>query len=169
MEQFGKLNNSACQITNRSYSYSYRTLKCRCKDCKYYHNEQRYRDKNAKERARLWRLKYPERSRENSKKYQREHPDQLFKWQLKKYNLTLEEYKQLEIEQNNRCAICLNGVSGMSHSNKRLSIDHDHLTGKVRGLLCGNCNVGIGHLKHNPILLQNSITYLTGDLKWLKH
>ena len=42
-----------------------------------------------------------------------------------------------------------------------LVVDHDHDTGRVRGLLCSNCNVGIGYLKHNTELLRKAIAYLT--------
>jgi hypothetical protein len=41
-----------------------------------------------------------------------------------------------------------------------LHVDHNHMTGKVRGLLCHHCNVGIGHFEDNIVLLSNAITYL---------
>ena len=56
--------------------------------------------------------------------------------------------------QNNKCAICKNEFT------KTPSIDHCHNTGLVRGLLCSDCNVGIGFLKDNKEYLSNAIKYL---------
>lgn len=76
------------------------------------------------------------------------------KRQLKyKYDITKEEYEDLKIAQNNTCAICF--------KNKKLNIDHDHETGKVRGLLCWNCNVAIGHLGDSIEILQSAANYLS--------
>ena len=57
------------------------------------------------------------------------------------------------VEQANGCAICGN-------SDKRLHVDHDHATGKVRGLLCMECNVSLGKFKDSPELLRKAIVYL---------
>jgi hypothetical protein len=71
-----------------------------------------------------------------------------------KYNfgITLEEYQKLLEKQNNKCKIC-NNV-------EKLVVDHNHLTGKIRGLLCSTCNSGIGMLKENVSILKNAIIYL---------
>lgn len=74
------------------------------------------------------------------------------------YNLELEEYTKIMIEQNGVCAIC--GSSGGDSRGGRLHVDHNHNTGKVRGLLCGNCNKAIGYLKDNVELLAKAIVYL---------
>lgn len=75
---------------------------------------------------------------------------------LKNYNITEEEYNAMLKEQNGVCAICgKEDVRG-----KRLSIDHDHKTGKVRGLLCGNCNLGLGALGDEVIIIEKSLKYL---------
>lgn len=71
----------------------------------------------------------------------------------KEYNISLEELKILEINQNFSCAIC-------KLDNQKLCIDHCHTTGKVRGLLCGSCNRGIGLLKENISTLNNAVRYL---------
>lgn len=55
------------------------------------------------------------------------------------------------------CAIC---GAPISISGRRLAIDHDHVTGKFRGLLCSNCNTGIGMFKEDTELLQKAIEYL---------
>ena len=70
------------------------------------------------------------------------------------YGLTLEAYEILVKNQNKRCLIC-NEIP-----KKKLVVDHDHKTGKIRGLLCEACNKGIGHFKDNCLNLQNAINYL---------
>jgi len=69
------------------------------------------------------------------------------------YNITEDDYANLYGDQSGKCAICEN-------SNVRLVIDHNHDTGKVRQLLCDNCNRGIGLLKDNPEILQKAADYL---------
>lgn len=71
----------------------------------------------------------------------------------KKYGITEEDYQKILLSQNNRCAICNNIV-------KRLGVDHDHQTGKIRGLLCHHCNAGLGAFRDNPLLLLFARDYL---------
>lgn len=72
-----------------------------------------------------------------------------------KYNITPAEFQALLIKQHGGCAIC-----GGKGSGRQLDVDHCHTTNKVRGLLCNNCNRGIGHLKDDPALLRLAATYL---------
>ncbi len=76
------------------------------------------------------------------------------------YGITIEEYEALLLKQNNLCFICQEPetatIKGMI---KKLAVDHCHSTKKVRGLLCLNCNMGIGKFKHNPELLRNAALY----------
>jgi hypothetical protein len=76
------------------------------------------------------------------------------------YGITLAQYNSMLEAQNYTCAICGNGdeVEG-----RRLAIDHCHTTGKVRGLLCGKCNRGLGLFYDNQELLSNAIKYLTKE------
>jgi Recombination endonuclease VII len=82
--------------------------------------------------------------------------------QLKmKYDITLEEYEQLLASQQGCCAICKDLLDS---SRKSLipSLDHKHdITRKVRGILCGACNMGIAQLKENISILNNAIEYLS--------
>lgn len=71
------------------------------------------------------------------------------------YGLSEQEYMALIEKQANRCAIC-----GSKDEGKVLCVDHDHNTGKVRGLLCHNCNVGLGNFKDNSEVLASAIGYL---------
>jgi hypothetical protein len=68
------------------------------------------------------------------------------------YNITKEEIESLRRQQDNKCAICRSEV--------KLVIDHNHNTGKVRGLLCNNCNTGLGQFKDNSFLLMKAYDYL---------
>lgn len=71
------------------------------------------------------------------------------------------DYIKLLKKQKNVCAICSRPEwRTMRGKVRSLSIDHDHKTGKVRGLLCTDCNLGIGRLKDDPNLLRNAIKYL---------
>lgn len=73
-----------------------------------------------------------------------------------KYGITLEDYKGLLENQGGCCAICRIPNDGR----KRFDVDHCHTTLIVRGLLCSNCNRGIGHLKDSVIILNSAIEYL---------
>lgn len=63
----------------------------------------------------------------------------------KKYGISLEDYDAMHDEQRGVCAICGNEES----QNRHLSVDHDHETGRVRGLLCGSCNTKLGWFERN--------------------
>lgn len=72
-------------------------------------------------------------------------------------NITKEHRLSLQIAQNNSCAIC--GISN-EELKKELNVDHNHETKKVRGLLCNNCNLGLGMFKDNTTHLSMAIEYL---------
>lgn len=85
-------------------------------------------------------------------------PEYLTKSQLKRnYDMTLDEYNTILASQDSRCAIC-----GMlsEENDRRLAIDHDHKTGRVRGLLCTRCNMGLGYFTDSPKLLREAAAYL---------
>jgi len=73
----------------------------------------------------------------------------------RRYGITLEQYEAMLESQNGKCAIC----KGDCLTGRNLAVDHDHETGKVRGLLCSKCNQGLGQL-NNIELLQRAIDYL---------
>lgn len=80
-----------------------------------------------------------------------------------KHNLTEESYSQLLKEQNGVCKICQSqetATNGRSTKIKDLAIDHDHKTGKVRGLLCSRCNRGLGLFRDDVSVLKSAIDYL---------
>lgn len=73
--------------------------------------------------------------------------------------MTVDDYARLLILQKGRCAICKKRGSG-HRGRKVLSIDHDHRTGRVRGLLCHPCNMAVGHLRDSPLNALNAALYL---------
>ena len=73
-----------------------------------------------------------------------------------RYGITDAEFDQLLIAQGGKCKVC--GTSKFPY--KGPCVDHDHITGKVRGLLCFNCNRGIGAFKEDSSLLKKALDYL---------
>lgn len=65
-------------------------------------------------------------------------------------------YHYLLKNQGGGCAIC----GAKPQGTKSLPVDHDHATDRVRGILCQNCNTGLGHFKDKPELLRAAIAYL---------
>lgn len=84
--------------------------------------------------------------------------EQVRAYDLKKtFGLTLEAYASILEAQHGVCAIC----SGpQSEEGRMLAVDHSHATGKIRGLLCGNCNRGLGMFKDQEDLLLRAVLYL---------
>jgi hypothetical protein len=80
------------------------------------------------------------------------------KWKLKSYyGISIEEYDQMMLDQNYSCAICSRAQSEFKN---RFHVDHCHKTGKVRSLLCSNCNSSLGGFLDNPALLRRAATYI---------
>jgi len=129
--------------------------------------------KNNPEKVLAWRLKNREKIRqqnhnyelgnagkrlERSRRYHRENPLKDREWGLKRrYGLTLKEFNKKAEAQDFKCAIC--------RKKKPLHVDHNYTTNKLRGLLCGNCNRGIGLLGDDPFLCHKANKYL---LKYLE-
>ena len=78
------------------------------------------------------------------------------------YGLSKDQYLEMLAKQNFVCKIC--NVHNDDAAHGTLCVDHCHSTGKIRGLLCHNCNSAIGLLKESEELLLRSIDYLKGDL-----
>lgn len=76
----------------------------------------------------------------------------------RRYKITPAEYDQLLMVQGGRCAIC--GAQPTETKRGGLEVDHCHATGKVRGLLCGPCNRGIGNLGDSPDVVRKAAAYL---------
>lgn len=80
-------------------------------------------------------------------------------WYLAQYGLTLEDYERMLDQQGGVCAIC--GTSDPRHGrSRRFCVDHDHSTGRVRALLCANCNKALGLLADDPDRVRSAERYL---------
>jgi hypothetical protein len=80
------------------------------------------------------------------------------------FNISLDQYLEMHDRQGGKCAIC--GQPEMQMRNgkiKALAVDHNHKTGAIRGLLCSDCNTGIGKLKDDVKVLQSAIRYLNSQ------
>lgn len=89
--------------------------------------------------------------RECAKTYHRKHH------YAASYGISVETRENMLCDQEHRCAIC--GIHEQD-CNHIFRVDHNHATGKVRGLLCHNCNVGIGHLKDSVEVIRAAARYL---------
>lgn len=79
-----------------------------------------------------------------------------------RYGISREQYEQMLQQQQGRCAICGDAPNpnGSGPSTRRLHVDHDHSTGRVRQLLCSPCNRALGYLKDDPAVVRAALKYL---------
>jgi nitrate/TMAO reductase-like tetraheme cytochrome c subunit len=113
----------------------------------------------------LWRQKNRPRYNQLINQWKLDNPDEVrqYKWK-ERYNITPEHYDEMVKSQNNRCAICGNveiAKHNITKKVQKLAVDHCHSSGKVRGLLCQDCNRGLGKFHDNIQRLENAIKYLT--------
>lgn len=76
-------------------------------------------------------------------------------WLRTQYGITHEQYNILLESQNGRCAIC----RSLPEKDRKLAVDHEHTTSRVRGLLCSKCNRGLGLFQDSPELLKEAARY----------
>lgn len=79
------------------------------------------------------------------------------------YGITAEQYKEMFVVQDGKCAICHMEETRIDPRTKRvkyLHVDHCHETGKVRGLLCSGCNLALGAIKEDPSVAESMIKYI---------
>ena len=105
----------------------------------------------------MYRQTHLKEVRAYAKDWSQRNPDKVKAFKLKaKYRITMVDYQSLMGEQFGVCAIC-----GEKEANTEyLAVDHDHITGEVRGLLCKRCNKGLGFFLDKPDLLVKAIVYL---------
>lgn len=133
-------------------------LECYCKECrklkdKLYFNS--HSKKRNLESQRRWRELNKYRIREQRKINKEKDVERVL---LKKYNISIEKYNEMLKIQNGGCDICKEKPFKRRHA-----VDHNHLTGKIRGLLCVTCNGGLGYFKadsHYTGLLEKAIEYV---------
>ena len=130
-----------------------------CKDCLRITAGEWYvmNKEKVKESSRRWHQENPKKARDKTRTWNQRNPEKLRAGLLRRqYGLTLEDYDALAAAQGRVCAICRKPEL----SSRRLHVDHDHTTRKVRGLLCGNCNRMLGLAKDKPEILRAAIEYL---------
>lgn len=76
------------------------------------------------------------------------------------FGIDAEQYLELLSLQGGGCAICQVAAPSSSRRTAAFAVDHDHSTGRVRGLLCAQCNTGLGLLRDHPEMLERALTYL---------
>lgn len=145
-----------------AFSVNRKTKSGRCSSCKkcdsLRHKQNYEKDPDYfKRRSANFRKQNPESCRRGAARWREKNPESpevVRARQLKqRYNLTLEAFTLLETQQNGVCAICANRPN-------KLYVDHDHKTGKIRGLLCRNCNTGLGCFSDASGLLIKASKYL---------
>lgn len=99
-------------------------------------------------------------AKESQRRYRAKNPGKIAetwkRWFIRKYyGLTLDDVAVMLEAQNGCCAICRSPFG-----NDERCIDHDHRTGKIRGLVCHRCNMGIGFLRDDPAILTSAAIYV---------
>lgn len=103
--------------------------------------------------AREWNRRHRAENTARGAAWRAKHP-----WYSRYYGLTPDEYAAIVRAQAGLCAICCQPLP--ETPGRDLNIDHDHATGRVRGVLCGTCNRGLGQFKDSIELLEAAINYL---------
>lgn len=132
-----------------------------CKKRKRLEYCERNRERLAK-KQREYRLENIESIKAYAKRYYQENKTLFQKHRIKnrrkKYRITDADFDRMAREQDYLCAICK--APPVNHRFKTLCVDHDHATGKVRGLLCHNCNAAIGMLKDSVTIIRSAANYM---------
>jgi hypothetical protein len=113
---------------------------------------------------------FPSRTKEYRSKYQKQYRlDTASKYRhlsrrntWRKAGIDPDEAEQVLRNHDGHCAIC--GTDQPLGRFGTWGIDHDHATGKIRGVLCHHCNVGLGHFKDDVHLLQRALEYVSSTL-----
>lgn len=109
-----------------------------------------------KARVTSWRRANPDKAAAYNRKWRENSPGNWKDLRLAKYGITADEYDAMWTKQGGVCAICKKDCK----TGQALSVDHCHVTGEVRGLLCRKCNTALGHLGDSVDLLHAAIEYL---------
>lgn len=140
-------NSISKKLNKKEYDKEYRKLNSeRRKELNrthYSNNQEHYA-----QRSKIWRLENPLKTRNYTLKH--------------RHRITLDHYNIMLMNQNNKCKICRKEeivIDSRTKQPKRLSVDHNHKTGKIRGLLCDRCNLSLGRLDEDIEIMKNMINY----------
>lgn len=161
---------SKCKIDKSQEDFEFRKdrqkYRNKCRQCSNLDSKLRrkYNPENEKKRYHATYDKYKDRKKRRRLIYNNENADKLFEYSLKrKYNITKDFFDLMFNDQQGKCAICKNPETALHKQSgkvRRLHVDHDHKTGKVRGLLCTRCNMALGYLKENKEYVLNLLKYI---------
>jgi Recombination endonuclease VII len=148
-------------VENQYYAYCKKCNNIMSNEWKKAHREK------VRQKYKIYYRKNSEKIIKDCRQWRKENPHKVLDINLKRnYGITLEQYKILFTKQNGKCAICKKEESLFDtryKKIKRLCVDHCHNTGKVRGLLCHNCNIGIGLFEDSKENMQNAVKYLESN------
>lgn len=141
IKSIADFNRDSSNSSGREYS---------CRECRSFARKLNYNKNHVQSK---------EKSRLKSLEFRKTRKDYLRDYDLKRYyGISLKDYETLLSSQNNTCKICKTAEPGGKH--KIFNVDHCHITGKVRGLLCTGCNMALGGFKDNIETLKIAIDYL---------
>jgi hypothetical protein len=178
-QQVAQKSCSTCKELKPVFDFSGRKaspdgLGYRCRPCvkKAAHANYEANKPYISKRNKQWADANPEKVRQAKRKWSEAHPDHNREryerrkaadpsfmrgpWLKKHYGLSITQYEEMLTAQSGRCGLC----GGTDWGRKGPCVDHDHATGKVRALLCVNCNLGLGHFQDNPERLASAIDYV---------
>jgi hypothetical protein len=113
----------------------------------------------AKQAKKEWDAENKDRRKEYDKNFKTKNPDYFKNKHLEStYGIPIEEYDRMLHNQRGRCAVC--GKHAEETHRKRLFVDHSHATGKIRALLCQQCNTALGMVKEDTDILFALVAYL---------
>jgi len=95
-------------------------------------------------------------------KFKEQHPERASEYhRRRKFGLSPVQHRQMVTAQQGRCALCGGEEPGFRNGKRKsLAVDHDHVTGVIRSLLCSKCNTALGLLNHDIALISKAIAYL---------
>ena len=128
------------------------------------HNRKRreYHQKHKEEenkRTKEWKVKNIEHVNKYNKEYRNGTQGRDY-WLKHRYNLSLNDWLDIWKKQDGKCAVCGKAFENPSNA----CIDHNHITGKVRGLLCKKCNIAIGFFDENINSMERAIKYIQKEV-----
>ena len=138
-----------------------KSLEQNCRKCRKIRQQANYAAKRVEynQRSKQWALKNLARRRTQAR----------HSYLRKKFGMSADAYEQMRLSQNGKCLICgtipTSRIDSKGKERGILHVDHDHISGKIRGLLCHNCNLGLGSFKDNLTLLRQAVVYLENSIR----
>ena len=115
-----------------------------------------------------WKESTPSKDKAKWQRAWRErNPDKVKNMELRKhFGITLDQYRQMSLDQDHKCALCIQPETAVDAkgAERFMAVDHCHKTGKIRALLCASCNKALGGFKDDPVLLRKAAEYIEKHL-----